>query len=101
MSDTINISGLNKAKVLRLLFNASKQQGLGFLHADGAIPMTEPESEEIIRECAGRLSFDYLKGRVMKVDITGDDLIPYLYDRDNGTGAAERALDQLTSKLGK
>ena len=40
--------------------------------------------------------FDYLKGRVMKVDLSGNELDPYLYDRDNGEGAAERVVSGLT-----
>jgi len=40
--------------------------------------------------------FDYLKGRVMKVDLSGDELDPWLYDRDNGHGAAKRVIDSLS-----
>ena len=32
---TVNIKGLDYAEVLAALFNASKQQGMGFLHAEG------------------------------------------------------------------
>lgn len=41
---------------------------------------------------AERIYFDYLQGRVMKVDLAGDELDPRLYDRDNGEGAARRAI---------
>jgi hypothetical protein len=37
----------------------------------------------------------YLKGRVMKVDLSGDSFGPWLYDRDNGDGAAERVIAEL------
>jgi hypothetical protein len=39
--------------------------------------------------------YDYLRGRVMKVDLSKDQLKTGLYDRDNGEGAAERALAPL------
>jgi hypothetical protein len=39
--------------------------------------------------------FDYLRGRVMKVDLSKDAFDPWLYDRDNGAGAAERAVSRL------
>ena len=39
--------------------------------------------------------FDYLAGRVMKVELGGDTLDPWLYDRDNGRGAALEALTPL------
>jgi len=39
--------------------------------------------------------FDYLSGRVMKVDLSSDELDPWLYDRDNGQGAAARMINAL------
>jgi hypothetical protein len=39
--------------------------------------------------------YDYLQGRVMKIDIEGDELDPRLYDRDLGEGAAAAALAPL------
>ncbi len=92
MSDeTIDISGLNKAAVLAALFNHSKQQGLGFLHKRGALGMTEEQADEELKQ-SPRASFDYLHGRVMKVHLDSDKLDPRLYDRDNGHGAAARAI---------
>jgi hypothetical protein len=89
---TIDITGLSKPKVLAALFNSSKQQGMGFLNAQGAKPLTLEEAEGILKE---QNYFDYLRGRVMKVDLKGDSLDPWLYDRDNGTGAAERAISSI------
>jgi hypothetical protein len=40
-------------------------------------------------------NFDYLHGRVMKVDLSGDSFDPWLYDRDNGEGAASRAIAKM------
>ena len=90
----INIKGLSKAKVLAALYNHSKPQGMGFLIYDPE-PMTEEGAQNVIDvlEKEGyRLYFDYIKGRVMKVDITRDKLDPRLYDRDNGLGAADLAI---------
>lgn len=61
---------------------------MGFLHFDPT-PMT---TEQAARLLESQTTFDYLKGRVMKVDLKGDDLSTSLYDRDNGEGAALRAL---------
>jgi hypothetical protein len=77
-----------KAKVLAALYNASKPLGMGFMHFDPA-PMTEAEAAEILSE---REHFDYLKGRVMKLSLSGESFDPRLYDRDNGEGAAARAV---------
>jgi hypothetical protein len=86
----IDISGLDKAKVLAALHRASKQQGMGFLDPRGAL--TEEEARELLAEDT---YFDYLHGRVLKVDLSGDGFDPWLYDRDNGEGAAERAIAPL------
>lgn len=94
MSDTINISGLDKAEVLAALFNASRQQGLGVLDLSGASPMTVDDARRYTSQ-GGDQRYDYLLGRVMKVDLSGDQLRTALYDRDNGPGAAAEALEPL------
>lgn len=93
---TLSIAGLDKSKVLQALFNASKQQGMGFANPAGASQMNEAEAKEIVD--SGVLSYDYLKGRVMKVDISGDDLSVGLFDRDNGQGAAARAIGSIAAE---
>lgn len=79
----------NKAETLAKLYNASRQQGLGFLSPRGRDGMTVEEAQQLVDE---NRYFDYLHGRVMKVDLRRDEFDPILYDRDNGKGAAERAL---------
>ena len=87
----ISIEGLDKAKVLAGLYNGSRPLGMGFLHYD-PVPMTEEEAQEILEQAT---DFDYLKGRVMKVDLSGVSSAPWLYDRDNGEGAAKPIIDAL------
>lgn len=91
---TINIAGLDRAAVLATLYNNSRQLGLGFLHARGALPMSNGQAAaELAANPHGY--FDYLHGRVLKVDLSSETLDPCLYDRDNGQGAAARAVDQI------
>ena len=95
---TINIAGIPKEIVLQALFNASKQQGMGIMDKRGAEQMSIETAIEIVDEYEAQefsLSFDYLLGRVMKVDISGDEFSPRLFDRDNGEGAAARAIDRI------
>lgn len=80
----------DKARALKALYNASKPLGLGALQFDPN-PMTDAEAKQIID--SGQTYFDYLKGRVMKVNLEGDSFDPRLFDRDNGQGAAENALN--------
>lgn len=96
MANEINICGLSKAAVLVALYNSSKQQGLGFLDLRGALPMTEEQAQQEVNRT---LHFDYLYGRVMKVSLDSDQLCPRLYDRDNGHGAAQRAIDAIRSSV--
>lgn len=85
----INIKGKNKAEILAKLYNNAIPQGMGFLHYDHT-PMTIEEAQEILE--SGQTYFDYLKGRVIKVDLKNDEFNPGLYNRDNGFQAAEKAL---------
>lgn len=108
----IDIKGLEKGAVLKALFDASKQQGMGLYDRSGAEPIRLEDATEIVQartrtqRNAQTLSqettcqFDYLRGRVLKVDIGGDAFDPRLYDRDNGSGAAFRAIDELRHGAG-
>lgn len=87
----IDISKIDKATLLAALYNNSKPLGMGILHFDPK-PMTKEEAEEILKE---GFDFDYLKGRVMKVNLDGDMMRVDLYDRDNGEGAAEKVISKL------
>jgi len=91
MSEKISLEGLDKAVVLAALYNASRPLGMGFMHYNPA-PMTTEQARALLEGCT---YFDYLQGRVMKVDLGGDVLDPWLYDRDNGQGAALRAIEAM------
>ncbi len=65
---------------------------MGYLHYTPE-PMPVEQAQELID--AGHTRFDYLGGRVMKVDLSGNAFNPRLYDRDNGQGAAQAAIDSI------
>lgn len=88
---TVSIAGIPKGKVLAALYNRSCPQGMGFLQATTG-DMTEAEADRIL---AGATRFDYLRGRVLKVDLSGDEFRESLYDRDLGQGAAQIAIDGI------
>jgi hypothetical protein len=97
-SDPIDIRDLDKAAVLAALYNHARPQGLGNLHY---LPgeMTIGEAQALLR---GRsLYFDYVHGRVLKIDLSGPTLDPGLYDRDNGPGAAAQTITRLREQEGK
>jgi hypothetical protein len=91
MSEKVSIAGLDKADVLRVLYDRAKPFGLGFLHYKPG-NMSKEEAESLLAETT---SFDYLRGRVMKISFGGNELETRLYDRDNGDGAAAAAIATL------
>lgn len=87
----ISIKGLDKAAVLAALYNAARPQGMGFMRFDPK-PMTVEEARGVL---AQQQDFDYLQGRVMKVNLSGDEFDPQWYDRDNGEDAALQAIEAM------
>lgn len=84
----IDIRGMDKASVLMALYEKARCQGMGRLaFVEGPLP--REEAEEMVRT---QTYFDYVKGRVLKVDLSRDWLDTALYNRDNGPGAAEDAI---------
>lgn len=102
-NNMVSIEGLDKAEVLLALYNASHIQGMGFLAAVDhyGIEDARKDIEDMNTTFNGRLYFDYLHGRVIKTDISGDEFDPYLFDRDNGEGSAEKAIETLRNNGGK
>lgn len=96
----VNIKGMDKVEVLDALYVASKPQGLGILHfVSGGL--TDTEKKEVRDDFIKTGTFlwvDYLKGRVLKVNLNGDEFDERLYDRDNGEGAAQRAVRSIPNK---
>ena len=91
----VDIKGLDKAEVLVALWNNSCEVGLSF-NPSGK-PLTVKKARKIIN--GGYYSFDYCEGRVIKCNISGDEFHPWRYDRENGAGAAQRAIDELRKEI--
>ena len=98
----VNIKGLDKPAVLAALHNGTRALGMCALHDRGS--MSVGDAQKFIDRGTNdiglsvgekNLRFDYVQGRPLKVDISGDDFDPRLYDRDAGEGAAERAIAPL------
>ena len=76
------------------LFNAARPQGFGLLQYKPHRLMTESEAAELLKT---QTYFDYLEGRVMKVNLSGNDLNTHLYNRDNGHNAAENGRFEIVA----
>ena len=88
----VDIKGLDKARVLKALYDHSHVQGLGFMQAAQDGDFTVEHCAELLEQYT---YFDYLRGRVLKVDLSRDEFDERLYDRDCGEGAAQRAVDSI------
>jgi hypothetical protein len=87
----VPINGI-KAEALQALFYRSNPLGLGFIEVAMKPNLSLREAHDLLAETT---RFDYLHGRVMKVDFSGDEFDPRLYDRDNGIGAASLAVAEI------
>lgn len=91
----INIKGLDKAQLLLELYNHSHQQGMGMLQPSRNL--TIEDARKLLEQTT---SFDYLYGKVMKVDLSSDEEFEeWLYDRDNGQGMAKKIVDDMKKEL--
>ena len=87
----IDIRGLDKAKVWVELYNHSFQQGQGLMQNPKRL--TIEEARELLQKTT---RFDYLYGTVLKVNLSSDEEFDErLYDRDNGVGAAQAAVNSV------
>ena len=88
----VDIKGLDKARVLKALYEHRHVQGMGVFQAmHEGVPTLEYFSGLLEQGTY----FDYLGGRVLKVDLSGDEFDERLYDRDCGEGAAQQAVDSI------
>ena len=96
--EDIDITGIDHAELLVELHRNACSPGMGMLHRQ-----REPISLEAARELLKtQKSFDYLIGRVMKVSLDGNSLKrAWLYDRDNGDGAAQGCVDAVRDRATK
>jgi hypothetical protein len=92
----MNIANYDKAEVLAALYNNATVKGMGIFQAESG-EMTKEEAAKILEESHDKY-FDYLKGRVMKISLANDGLETWLYNRDNGSGSAERVIGALAKK---
>lgn len=90
----INIAGMKKEHVLLALYRAAKSKGIGELFTQTEMPLSA--AAELVKNNPS-LYFDYVNGRPLKVDLSGDEFDPYLYDRDNGEGVAQEACARYKS----
>lgn len=91
----VDIKGLDKAKALKALYDNS------YL-VKGIDLQPVPSGGVTVEHCAEllekRTHFEYMYGRAIKVDLSGDEFDERLYDLNCGAGAAQRAVDSIRAE---
>lgn len=92
----ISIRGIPKADLLEALWHRSKPAAW---FADSKMPAPVFDRHSAVAD-AKRTGWrlDYIKGRVIKSDLSGDKVNPWGFDRDNGNGAFEECVAALRAR---
>jgi hypothetical protein len=105
--ERLDVSEIDPIILFMILYNNSKQQGMGFLQISGVQDIDQDQAAQILKQqppCPVHFRkktngfqprmLDYVNGRVMKCSINGEELDTWGYDRDNGEGAAQKSIDE-------
>jgi len=92
---SINIKDLDRDRLLEELWNRSKP---ALFYTSTGLPAPVFNLEKYKREISEDGYIDYFCGRLIKTNLSGDIVDPYLYDRDNGEGAFQSVVDKLKNK---
>ena len=88
-----NIEGVDRAELVQALYKRAKVQGHGWM-ARGPSELSLEEAQSLVGQY-----LDYLHGKAMKIQIPsetdGNEIETWLYNRDNGSNAAEEIVDML------
>lgn len=88
----VSTKGLSKEEVLAALYNAADIHGSGFCHGTDR----KMDYDWAKRELSNRSWFDYIHGKIMKVDLFSDNgFEERSYDRYNSSETAQQAIDIL------
>jgi hypothetical protein len=95
MSQEIDITGLDKKKLLKKLWKNSKPAAFFAMSGMSSLSISDSEIDKVFanESCYA----DYLCGRIIKTSFKTDKLNPWGYDRDNGTGAMQKVVDSMRS----
>src|SRR3990167_8884888 len=99
-TEEIDIRGLDKKDLLLTLWDNAKAKNLSEEKFIGTVVLptifelrpTEKQINNALEDIALGKRIDYFVGRCLKVNLSEDVLKTFLYDRDHGTGAAQRAV---------
>ena len=88
----MDISGLDKAKVLKALYDHALPLGNGMIDFNPN-PLDIEEAQNFIN--SGKITFENVKGRAIKADLSGDRYNTWLCNLLYGDNAAEIAIERI------
>jgi hypothetical protein len=94
----IDISGLDKVKLLRKLFKASRKLNVNVPPFLRALTGDQDLPEDDARTALAGGYIDYLNATMIECDLSGDTFQPGGFDRACGQGAAQRVVDELRAE---
>ena len=89
MTKTISIKGLCKVELLKALWE--NRQPAAFFNSVAGVTAPSFDWKQAEKAVTGQI--DYFCGRGIKCDLSGDEVDPWLYDRDAGAGAFKKIVD--------
>ncbi|KAL4987764.1 hypothetical protein BDW68DRAFT_177517 [Aspergillus falconensis] len=96
MSSKVYIGDLNKEDLIAALWSRSKPAAFFAL---SGLPAPPFDKEDALRQAEkSGWYFDYLQGRVIKSNLSGEEADPWGYDRDNGAGAFREVVEGVRNK---
>lgn len=98
MINLINIQGLKKEDILVVLYSNAKFHKYSAIKAATNITSNDAkiDLDRAIKIDAERIYFNFYQGKVMNIDLTSDKYFnPLEYDKVNGQGTAEKAINSL------
>lgn len=92
----VDITGLDKAMVLVALVSGAEICNNGWMDKDCYKQLTLDKARKLLKEKdATYCHFDFVHGRAIKVTFNENNFSSFFYDRENGQGAAQNAVDRL------
>ena len=94
----VNIKGINKIHLLKEMWIKSLETNKynNIFGLTAALQSNSEFDEKLAKETLNRSTYvDYFQGAMIKTDFKGDTIDSYLYDRDIGSGALQRIVDDI------
>lgn len=92
----VDVRGIPKDHLLLAMWSSSS---IALFYEIFDVPAPNLDLQEAGRELEHGGKLDYVQGRVIKTDISGNCVHPNLYDRDNGLGALRNVVESLRQEF--